>query len=176
VLRDISVQYMNCLLLIYFNNKTLHVSSRLAAHHQEDRLCINSNWYSHAAASHHSLSFMKNWTCGSSPRSGPRNAWTLIKNVNGASCLSKFWYFYYLRNPNDFLSQFVTMEETWLYHYDPVTKQQSMEWWHSGSPSPKKSAGKVLASIFRNQGAVGQHLDEQSASGTPLIGGGTLAH
>jgi hypothetical protein len=24
----------------------LHVSSRLAAHHQEDRLCINSNWYS----------------------------------------------------------------------------------------------------------------------------------
>jgi len=25
----------------------LHVSSRLAAHHQEDRLCINSSWYSH---------------------------------------------------------------------------------------------------------------------------------
>ena len=26
------------------------------------------------------------------------------------------------------------MEETWLYHYDPETKQQSMEWRHSGSP------------------------------------------
>ena len=47
----------------------------------------------------------------------------------------------------------VTMDETWLYHYDPETKQQSMEWRHSDSPRPKKfrlqkSAGKVLASIF----------------------------
>jgi len=31
------------------------------------------------------------------------------------------------RNPNDFLSRLVTMDETWLYHYDPETKQQSME-------------------------------------------------
>ena len=30
------------------------------------------------------------------------------------------------------------MDETWLYHYDPETKQQSMEWQHSGSPRPKK--------------------------------------
>jgi len=30
------------------------------------------------------------------------------------------------------------MEETWLYHYDSETKQQSMEWLHSGSPHPKK--------------------------------------
>jgi len=42
------------------------------------------------------------------------------------------------------------MDETWSYHYNPETKQQSMEWRHSGSPSPKKfrvqkSAGKVLA-------------------------------
>jgi hypothetical protein len=36
-------------LLIYFNTKPLHVSSRLAAHHQEDQLCIKSNWYSHSA-------------------------------------------------------------------------------------------------------------------------------
>jgi len=33
--------------LIYFSSKPLHVSSKLAAHHQEDQLCINSNWYSH---------------------------------------------------------------------------------------------------------------------------------
>jgi len=39
---------MHYFLLIYFNNKPLHVSSRLAAHHQEEKLCINSNWYSHA--------------------------------------------------------------------------------------------------------------------------------
>jgi len=45
------------------------------------------------------------------------------------------------------------MDKTWLYHYDPETKQQSMEWQNNGSPRPKKfqvqkSAGKVLASIF----------------------------
>ena len=35
-------------LLIYINSKPLHVSSRLAAYHQEDKLCINSSWYSEA--------------------------------------------------------------------------------------------------------------------------------
>jgi len=39
---------------------------------------------------------------------------------------------------NDFLSRLVTMDETWLYHYDPETKQQSIEWRHSGSPLPQK--------------------------------------
>ena len=51
------------------------------------------------------------------------------------------------------------MDETWLYHYDPETKQQSMEWRHSGSPRSKKfwvqkSAGKFLFSIFWNQDAI----------------------
>ena len=36
---------MHYFLLIYLNNKPLHVSSRLAAHHQEDQFCINSKWY-----------------------------------------------------------------------------------------------------------------------------------
>jgi len=43
------------------------------------------------------------------------------------------------------------MDETWLHHYDPETKQLSMEWRHSGSPKKfrvQKSAGKDLASIF----------------------------
>jgi len=39
-------------------------------------------------------------------------------------------------DPNDFVSWLLTMDETWLYHYDPETKQQSMEWRHSGSPRP----------------------------------------
>jgi len=63
---------------------------------------------------------------------------------------------FFRRDQNDFLSRLVTMDETWLYHYDPETKQQSMEWGHSGSPRPKifqvqKSAGKFLASIFWDQ-------------------------
>ena len=50
-------------------------------------------------------------------------------------------------------ARLVTMEETWLCHYDPKTKQQSMEWWHSGSPRRNrfrvpKSAGKFLASVL----------------------------
>jgi len=53
----------------------------------------------------------------------------------------------------------VTMDETWLYHYDPATEQQSMEWRHTASPRPKKfqvqkSAGKVLASIFWDQDGI----------------------
>jgi len=52
----------------------------------------------------------------------------------------------------------VTIDETWLY-YDPKTKQQSTEWQHSCSPSPKKfqvqkSTGKVLASIFWDQDGI----------------------
>jgi len=35
-------------------------------------------------------------------------------------------------------ARLVTMDETWLYHYDPETKPQSMEWRHSGSPRPAK--------------------------------------
>jgi len=34
---------------------------------------------------------------------------------------------FFRRDPNDFLSRLVAMDETWLYHYDPETKQQSME-------------------------------------------------
>jgi len=45
---------------------------------------------------------------------------------------------FFRRYPNDFLSRLLSMDETWLYHYDPETKQQSMEWRHSGSPHPKK--------------------------------------
>jgi len=51
------------------------------------------------------------------------------------------------------------MDETWLYHHDSETKQQSMERRHSVSPRPQKfrvqkSAGKVLASIFWDQDGI----------------------
>ena len=66
---------------------------------------------------------------------------------------------FFRRDPNGFLSQFMTMDKTWLYHYDPETKQKSMEWRHSSSPHPKKfqvqkSAGKVLASIFLDRDGI----------------------
>ena len=49
---------------------------------------------------------------------------------------------FFRSDPNDFLSRLVAMDETWLYHYDPETNQQSMEWRHSGSLRPKNSEGK----------------------------------
>ena len=51
------------------------------------------------------------------------------------------------------------MDETWLYHFDSETKQQSIEWRHSGSPHPRKfrvqkSVGKFLASICWDQDGI----------------------
>ena len=39
---------MHNFILIYFNNKLLHISRRLAFRRQEDQLWINSSWNSHA--------------------------------------------------------------------------------------------------------------------------------
>ena len=39
-------------------------------------------------------------------------------------------------------ARLVTMDETCLYHNDPETKQQSMEWRHGGSLRPKNSESK----------------------------------
>jgi len=73
--------------------------------------------------------------------------------------LSEQLWNFFRSDPNDFLSLLVTMDETWLYHYDPETKQQSMEWRHSGTPCPKKfrvqkSPEKVLASICWDQDGI----------------------
>lgn len=45
------------------------------------------------------------------------------------------------------------MDETWVHHYTPETKQQSKQWVEAGGSAPKKaksiaSAGKVMASVF----------------------------
>jgi len=45
---------------------------------------------------------------------------------------------FFQRDPNDFLSRLVTVDETCLYNYDPETKQQSMVWRHSSSPRSKR--------------------------------------
>lgn len=63
-------------------------------------------------------------------------------------CLDRF-----KRDPTDFVRRFVTMDETWVHHYTPETKQQSKQWVKAGGPAPKKaksipSAGKVMASVF----------------------------
>lgn len=51
------------------------------------------------------------------------------------------------------LSRIVTGDETWVHHYEPESKQDSMQWHKKGTPPPKKfkvsqSAGKIMATVF----------------------------
>jgi [histone H3]-lysine36 N-dimethyltransferase SETMAR len=54
---------------------------------------------------------------------------------------------------DNFMARFVTVDETWVHHFDPESKQQSKEWRERGSAPPLKfrvvpSAGKLMATIF----------------------------
>lgn len=56
------------------------------------------------------------------------------------------------RNKPEFLRRYVTMDETWLYHFTPESNRQSAEWTAHDESNPKRgkqqSAGKVMASVF----------------------------
>jgi hypothetical protein len=52
-----------------------------------------------------------------------------------------------------FLNRIVTGDETWVFHYTPESKAESMTWKHRHSAAKKKfktvqSAGKVMATVF----------------------------
>ena len=74
----------------------------------------------------------------------------MIPKNRGENFFSGFLHLeFFRRDPNNFQSRLVTVNETWLYHYDPETKQQSMEGKHSGSPGPKYSECKNLLEKFQ---------------------------
>jgi histone-lysine N-methyltransferase SETMAR len=57
------------------------------------------------------------------------------------------------KNKTDFVRRFITMDETWIHHYTPESKQQSKPWTEAGCSTSKKtssvpSAGKVMATVF----------------------------
>ena len=61
------------------------------------------------------------------------------------------------RGKKGFLRRYVTIDETWIYHYTPETKRSSAEWTRTaaGESRPKRPktqqwAGKVMASVFWN--------------------------
>ena len=101
---------------------------------------------------------MKICTYGSSSRSGSRNAWTQIRNVNGASPLSKFWIFFGG-------TQIISCRDWWPLtkpSYITMTRRQSNNELSGGiaaHPAPQKirvqkSTAKVLASIFWDQDGI----------------------
>ena len=79
----------------------------------------------------------------------------------------------YNANPEDFHTRLVTGNETWLHHWDPDTKKESMQWKHPGSPTPKKfrtqpSASKVMATVFWD--SKGIILIDYKPAGTSITG------
>jgi hypothetical protein len=57
--------------------------------------------------------------------------------------------------PRQFLERIVTADETWVHHYEPDSKAQSMAWKCPTSPGDKKfktqsSAGKIILTLFWN--------------------------
>ena len=79
----------------------------------------------------------------------------------------------YNANPEDFHTRLVTGDETWLHHWDPDSKKESMQWKHPGSSPPKKfrtqpSASKVMATVFWD--SKGIILIDNKPAGTSITG------
>jgi hypothetical protein len=57
------------------------------------------------------------------------------------------------KNKTNFVHQFIIIDETWIHHYTPESKQQSKQWTEANCSAPEKtrsvpSAGKVTAPVF----------------------------
>ena len=88
-------------------------------------------------------SFMKIWTCVSSPRSGSRNTWRRIKNFNGASRLNKFWNYFGA-------IQMISCRDWWPWtkpgYITMTRRRQSNSQWNGGIaayPAPKILSAKI---------------------------------
>ena len=78
------------------------------------------------------------WAGWVTPQSGSQNAWTQIKNVNGATCLSNFWNFFCV-------IQTIICRDWWPWtkpSYITMTQRQSNSQWNGSivaHPAPKNS-------------------------------------
>ena len=76
----------------------------------------------------------------------------------------------YDKEGDAFLDRIITGEETWVHHYEPECKRQSMEWKHPQSPIRKKfksqpSAGKLMLTVFwDSQGPILEHYQERGST------------
>lgn len=76
----------------------------------------------------------------------------------------------YVNERDNFFDRIITGDETWIHHYEPESKRQSMEWKHPNSPSKKKfktqpSVGKLMLTVFwDSQGPVLEHYQERGTT------------
>jgi histone-lysine N-methyltransferase SETMAR len=62
-------------------------------------------------------------------------------------CLERF-----NKNKTDFVHQFIIMDETWIHHYTPESKQQSEQWTEASCSASKKDK---VGSISRKGHGIG---------------------
>lgn len=78
----------------------------------------------------------------------------------------------YENEGEDFLERIVIGDETWVHHFEPESKRQSMTWKHPGSPVSKKfktrpSAGKLMLTVFYySRGPILEHYTERGSTVT----------
>ena len=76
----------------------------------------------------------------------------------------------YEKEGNAFSGGLITGNETWVHHYDPECKRQSMEWKHPQLPITEKvksqpTAGKFMLTVFwDSQGPVLEHYQERGST------------
>ena len=69
-----------------------------------------------------------------------------------------------VRRDPEYLDNVITADETWIYMYDPETKQQSTQWVEKGGPPPKKARGNksaaktMIITFFNKEGMVYNHV------------------
>ena len=72
----------------------------------------------------------------------------------------------------EFMERVITGDETWIHHYEPESKRNSMTWKHPDSPVPKKfktkpSVGEILLTVFRDcRGPLIEHYLERGSTVT----------
>ena len=80
---------------------------------------------------------------------------------------------YFKGNPKEFLRRFVTMDETWIYHYAPESREESKQWVKPGEratmrPKMQQSDGELMAIVFWD--ARGAIFIEYLEKGTRITG------
>ena len=80
----------------------------------------------------------------------------------------------YSNEGEEFMGRIVAGDETWVHHYSPESKRQSLEWKHPYFPVNKKfktqlSAGKVMLNMFLDsKGPILEHfLEKRSTINSP---------